>query len=529
MTVCLAMILLAVAHRLAHVLSNLVLIRAGAQVVLQLRCAAWDRLQRLSIAYHDRTRVGESLYRVAYDAHAAQTLLCTAVVPVISGVLILVGVLVVMLRLDVLLTLLTMSIAPLFWFVIRLFGRRINAYSQRYHQSESALVSGVQETLSSMRAVQAFTLEWESGQRFRTQAGESLAANWRLTQAQLWFAACVGLVMTLGTGAVIWVGAHRVLDGRLLLGDILVFLAYLGMLYQPMNAFSQSASIAQSAGAQLRRVFEVLDTEPEVRDRPGARRPAVVRGRIEFDGVTFAYEPARAVLQEIDLVADPGDIVAIVGHTGAGKTTLASLLMRFYDPTQGRLRLDDHDLRDLELDWLRRQVGVVLQDPVLFSGTIADNIACGRAGATPAEIEDAARRAQAEEFIRALPHGYQTHLGERAVNLSGGQRQRLSIARALLKNAPILVLDEPTAALDTETEQALLGCLQELTRQRTTLIIAHRLSTVRFASQIVVLERGRIIERGGHETLLATDSAYRRLYRAQWGTTGEETPAAAGS
>jgi ATP-binding cassette subfamily B protein len=522
MAVCVMILVLAVVHRLAGMLGHMLLVRAGWHLVLQLRCTAFERLHRLSLSYHERTRVGESLYRVAYDAHAAQSLLSGAVVPITTGSLVLVGVVIVMLRLDPLLTLVTMIIAPLFLLTIRAFGNRIDELSKRYHQNESGLVSTIQESLSSIRAVQAFTLEPETGQRFREQATESRAANLRLTRTQFWFSGCVGLVMTIGTVAVIGIGAHGVVAGRLTLGDILVFLAYLGMLYQPMNAFSQSVTVAQTATAQLRRVFEIIDAIPDISDRPGAKPLETVRGEVEFRNVSFEYEPGRPALREVNLDVAPGQVVAIVGRTGAGKTTLASLLLRFYDPTKGAVLLDGHDLRDLPLAWLRQQVSVVLQDPIIFSSTIAENIAYGRPGATREQIEHAARRAQADEFICGLPQGYDTPLSERGVNLSGGQRQRLSIARAFLKNAPILVLDEPTSAVDAETEKALMEGVDDLAKDRTTFIISHRLSTVRLADLIVVLDGGRIVERGTHEELMRRETAYRRLYCSQWGS--EEEP-----
>jgi ABC-type multidrug transport system fused ATPase/permease subunit len=338
-----------------------------------------------------------------------------------------------------------------------------------------------------------------------------------MTQTQLAYSACAGLAVSVGTAAVVWIASHQVANGKLSVGDILIFLAYLGMLYQPMSTFSQSASVVQSANAQLRRVFEIIDAVPDIKDRPEAIALASVRGAVEFRSVSFHYNEESAVLRKVDLRAEPGQVLAIVGRTGAGKTTMASLLLRFYDPTDGSILLDGHDLRDLRLSWLRQQVSVVLQDPILFSTTIAENIAFGKPGASREQIIEAARMAQAHEFIHALPDGYDTILGERGVNLSGGQRQRLSIARAFLKNGPILVLDEPTSALDTHTEEALLACLRELMRGRTTFVIAHRLSTVRQADLIVVLDHGKVVETGNHRELMGRDSIYGAMYRSQWG------------
>jgi ABC-type multidrug transport system fused ATPase/permease subunit len=512
MGVVVGILVLAVLQQAFATASQLLLVRSGWRIVLGLRSRVMDHLHRLSLTYHDRTKVGESLYRIAYDTQAAQTVLSQGISPLVIAVVLLPGILGVMWWLDAGLAVAVMSFAPLFALTVHGFGLQIGARARAYHERESALVALVQETLSSIRAVKAFTLEpWTAG-RFGDEARRSMRESERLALYQLLFAASVGLLMAAGTAVVVWLGAARVARGSLYLGDVLVFLAYLGMLYRPVSSISSAVAALRTGSSQLRRVFELLDTTPEVRDRPGARRLSAVAGLVELDAVSYAYEPGRLVLRDVTLRVEPGQVVALAGRTGAGKTTLAALLVRFCDPVSGAVRLDGVDLRDLELTWLRQQVAVVLQDPILFSGTVRENIAYGRPGAGQDAIEDAARRAQAHEFIASLPQGYDTEIGERGVSLSGGQRQRLAIARAFLKNAPILVLDEPTSALDPETELAVLDAVHGLVRGRTTFIIAHRLAMVRHADTIVLLDQGRIVEQGSHQALLERSEAYRRLY-----------------
>jgi ATP-binding cassette, subfamily B, bacterial len=514
--VCLAILLLAAFHKLAQMISQLLLIRAGLKMVRHLRSRVSDHLHRLPLSYHDNAKIGDLVYRAAWDSYAAQSLLSQAVAPILTGVLILAGILFLMLRLDFTLTLIALCITPLFWLLIKSFGRAIERRSKRYHDQESAMYCTMQESLSSIRAIQAFTREKHIAERVDAEADRSMIFNQRLVFVQLAFTLCVGVAMAVGTAAIVYVGSRRVLQGRLSVGDVLVFLAYTGMLYTPISAFAQSSGVLQSARTQLARVFEILDVVPTISDNTHATIvPLTVKGRVEFKEVRFNYGRGPDVLCGLNATAEPGTIIAIVGRTGAGKTTLANLLLRFYDPTAGAVLLDGHDLRDLKLEWLRQHVSVVLQDAILFAGTIADNSAVGRAGASRAEIETAARRAQADAFIRALPDGYDTLLGERGVNLSGGQRQRIAIARAFLKDAPILILDEPTSALDAHTESALVAAMTSLMLGRTAFVIAHRLSTIRAADEIWVLDAGRIAERGTHEQLIQSDTLYRALYRTQ--------------
>lgn len=515
LSIALIMVVLGVIHKSLNLLSQLWMIHAGNRMVRELRIQALDQLYRLPLSYHDRSKVGDLLHRSAYDSYALQSLLSGVFVPVFSGVCIAIGVIVVMLRIDLTLTLITVATAPLLWLNIKSYESRIASYSKRFHESESALASNIQEALSSIRVIQAFTMEAGNNRRFTKQTDESVQANLTKSVAELSFSWVIGLIMTIGTAAVIWVGARAVISGDLYPGDILVFLAYLGMLYQPLNAFSQGAGVYHSAAAQVNRVFEILDEPVTIDDSPDAVAPGAVRGEIEFNLVSFSYVKDRPALENVSFRIAPGQVLALVGRTGSGKSTTASLLMRFYDPDSGSVLIDGHDLRSVKLSWLRSQVSIVFQEAFLFSATIRENIAFGKPDADDAEIELASRRAQADEFIEKLPEGYDTMLGERGVNLSGGQRQRLSIARAFLKDAPILILDEPTSALDPSTERELLGALEELMAGRTTIIIAHRFSTIRRADRIGVFEDGKMVEFGARNELMERHGAFYELAAMQ--------------
>lgn len=506
---------LGIAHKSLTMLSQLWMIHAGNRMVRGIRVQALEHLYRLPLGFHDRSKVGDLLYRTAYDSYALQSLLSGVLVPMFSGFFVSLGVVTVMLKTDVTLTLITVATAPLIWLNIKNHEQRIAKRAKKFHDSEGGLAAQLQESLSSVRVIQAFTMEEASTRGFADQADQSVRENLKKAAAELSFSWVIGVIMAIGTAAVVWVGADAVLSGRLYLGDILVFLAYLGTLYQPLNAFSQGAGVFHSASAQLARVFEILDEPLDVADLESGKIPARVEGELEFEGVSFTYEGDRPALQDVSLRVSAGQVLALVGRTGSGKSTIASLMLRFYDPSSGSVLLDGNDLRSLRLSWLRSKVSIVFQDAFLFSTTIRENIAMGNPCATEDEIRLAARRAQAEDFILQLPAGYDTALGERGVNLSGGQRQRLSIARAFLKDAPVLILDEPTSALDATTERDLLGALEELMKGRTTVIIAHRLSTIRRADLIGVLEGGRLMEFGTREELIGKRGRFHALVSAE--------------
>jgi ATP-binding cassette subfamily B protein/subfamily B ATP-binding cassette protein MsbA len=513
------MVLATVAIFFANSAADIVLtrtwVRVGQRMVYQLAGDLFAHLQRRSLLFHSRNSVGDSMSRITGDSwcvyKAVESLLFT---PVFS-LLMVVGIVVVMVELDPWLTLLAVGVAPFMAGTAFLLGRPIRRAARTRREIDGRLQSHVQRTLSCLQVVRAFAQEEREDHRFADCTGAVLQNQRRLALATGLYSLVSGLIMTLGTGAVLWTGAHHVLAGQLSIGSLVVFLAYLASLQKQLKSLTTIYSTLQEISVGVERVLVLLEADLEVKDRPGAALLAKPCGHVRLENVTFGYEPGRAVLHDVSLEVLPGETVAIVGPTGAGKTTLVSLVARFFDPWEGQVRIDGHDVRDLQLRSVREQVALVLQEPFLFPFTIAENIAYGRPGASRLEVETAARAARLHDFILKLPEGYDTVIGERGINLSGGERQRLSIARALLKDAPILILDEPTSALDAHTEKLLLEALQQLVRHRTTFIIAHRLSTVRSADRIVVLREGRLVESGTHAHLMEHGGHYARLHETQ--------------
>jgi ATP-binding cassette subfamily B protein/subfamily B ATP-binding cassette protein MsbA len=486
----------------------------GQRMTFNLATDLFAHLQRLSVLFHTRRQVGDLIARVTGDSWCVNTMVTDAIVPAVQALVTLVAMFAVMWQLQPTLTLLALGVAPFFVIVIKVLGGPIKERNREQRDLEGSMMSVVEQSLSSVPAIQAFTREEHEVRRFRSFADRTVVAYVRSTVAGLWFELFAGLITTLGTAGVIYVGAELALRGELTPGTIIVFLSYLSSLYEPLNSIAQTAPTIQGAAAEADRVAEILEIEPEISDRRGARE-ARVGGPIRFAGVTFGYEPGRPVLHDVSFEALPGDTIAIVGPTGAGKTTLMNLLVRFFDPWEGSIAIDGIDLRDMRHGSLRRQIGMVLQDPFIFPVTVAENIAYGRPDAGRAEIEAAARAANAHAFVARLPDGYDTLVGERGATLSGGEKQRLSIARAFLKDAPVLILDEPTSALDARTEGALLDALERLMRGRIAFVVAHRLSTIRAATRILVLDEGRIVESGSHLELLELGGLYASLYRRQ--------------
>ncbi len=489
----------------------------GQRFVFVLRRNLFAHMQRLSLRFHDRQRTGDLITRLTSDIQALRDVVSNGSILLVSNGCLLVGMVAMMVWLNWQFALAALSVAPLlFWTVFR-YTSRIKAAARDARVSDGLLASVAQETLASIRIVQGLAQEDQQIERFQVQNADSLRAYLEAIRYQARVAPQVDFLAALGLAVVMWYGATRVLAGVLTTGDVVVFFAYVTNLYSPMKALSRLSSSFARAGVAADRIAEVLRVRSEVVEAEGAPAAPRFAGRIEFRDVSFGYNAGQPVLSHVDLIVEPGTTLAIVGATGAGKSTLVSLIPRLYDPAAGAVCIDGEDVRRFTVQSLRDQISLVLQDSLLFSGSIRENIAFGRPDAGDEEICRAARTANAEEFILQLPDGYDTVVAERGSTLSGGQKQRIAIARAILRDAPILILDEPTSGLDAASEQTVLAALQVAAAGRTTLTIAHRLRTVRFADRIIVLERGRIVEEGEHRELLGRRGRYAALCELQTG------------
>ena len=521
-----AEVIVFLAGTLAGMASDFASLKLGQQMTWTMATDLFRHLQRLSLIFHTRRAVGDLIERVTDDCYSIDTLVTGALLPAFSALASLIAVFVIMWALQWELALLALGVIPVIVLTVRFFGRPMKERSRESRDSEGRMAAVVEQTLNAIPAIQAFTRERHQEARFREHADQTVTAYVRSTFAGMWFGLFTGLVTTLGTAAVLYVGGTLALEGKVTAGTLVVFVSYLASLYDPVNSLAETAQTVQHAAAETDRVMEILEIEPAVQDQPGAvDRP--LSGAIRYEHVTFGYDPEVAVLRDVSLTADPGEVLAIVGPTGAGKTTLVSLLVRFFDPWEGRITIGGRDIREFTLQSLRSQIALVLQDPYIFPITIAENIAFGRPEASREDVVAAAQAANAHDFIERLPAGYDTVVGERGATLSGGEKQRLSIARAFAKDAPVLILDEPTSALDARTEGFLLEALERLMAGRITFVVAHRLSTIRRADEIIVLDRGRIIEQGSHAQLLETDGLYSSLYRQQMDLAEHDAPAVA--
>jgi len=505
-------------------LYNYFSIKTGLRGLTRVRNEVFQKLLGLSLQFHHGAPSGDVIYRASWDTYAFQTYFQQGWITFLTALVSLLMMVGVMARLNLRLTLIALGTVPFLLLVIQRFGSRMSARGKLAQQADSRVTSLVQENITALQVIQSYT--GEPGEIRRFEAQTRVAERTRLAQhgAEVLYGLAITAVFASGTAAIVWQGAEEVVRGSLTVGQLLIFTAYLAQLYEPLNQLSHVGATLSSAAAGMSRVFELLDAPEEIVSSPGARRirradePAsgqpemVLRGEIKFSGVHFAYRPGQEVLRGIDLVIKPGESVALIGPSGAGKTTLVNLVARFFDPSQGTVFLDGFDLKTLRVPDLRARMAMVLQEPILLTATISENIAYAKPDASLEEIQAAARAAQAEEFIRRLPDQYDTMVGEGASRLSVGEKQRLSLARAFLKNAPILLLDEPTSALDRESEQLVVRALEQLMRGRTTLMVAHRLATIRSASRIVVFADGRIMETGTHEELVCQGKYFARLH-----------------
>ena len=513
---CVGMVVVHFGAGVLTLLHNYTAIRIGQDMVNDLRGALYAHLQRLSLAFHSRQRVGDLLYRITADSFAVQTMIMNGALPILSALVLLAGMLVVLFPLDPALTVLALTVVPVLFALIALFNRKIVEIAGDVRATESRVYSLVQWAMSSIKLVQAFTKEEEEHRRFMGASRESLQATLRLYSWQTLYSGTVNLVIAAGTAIVVFAGAQAVISGTLSVGQLIVFISYLAQLYAPINQITQSWGLIAGARVGARKVFEILDTEPDLKDGTRNFPPSGARGEVAWSGVYFRYRTDTPILTGIELKVPAGTKIAVVGPTGAGKSTLLGLLPRFYDPSAGSVAIDGIEVREYTLRSLRSQIAMVLQPPLIFPLSVRDNIAYGRPGADDAAIEQAARLAQVDDLIASLPAGYDTLLGKSGTSLSEGEKQRITIARALLREAPILILDEPTSALDVTTEALVMAGIEELMAGRTTFVIAHRLSTVQRCDRIVVLRGGVIVEQGTLPELLRLDGFFAEYYRIQF-------------
>jgi len=465
----------------------------GEKLVLEFRGQLFRHVQRLSLSYHDTKGTTDSTYRIQYDAPSIQWVLVNGVTPFITSAFTLIGMIVVTARIDDQLAFVALAVSPGLFLLARASSHRLRSRWYQVKAVQSQAMSVVQEVLAAVRVVKAFGQEDREQKRFLQHASRGVRGQMELAFLEGGFDLLVGLTIAVGTAAALVIGVFHVQSGTLTLGTLLMVMVYLAQLYGPMETITKKMADLQASLASAERVFALLDELPEVAERPGARSISRASGAVAFQNVSFAYDKNHAVLHDVSLEIRPGTRVGIVGTTGAGKTTLVSLLTRFYDPTAGRILLDGVDLRDFRIADLRNQFSIVLQDPVLLSSSIAENIGYARPGASQREVMVAAELANVHQFIIRLPDGYQTQVGERGMRLSGGERQRIALARAFLKDAPILILDEPTSAVDAATEAGIMEAIERLLPGHTTFVIAHRPSTLRGCDLILVIDHGRLL------------------------------------
>jgi len=483
-------------------------------MVLDLRSDLFNHVQRLSLTFHDQRQTGQLMSQINNQA-ASMGNIVMVIPPVAESLMTLVGMLVISALIDWELALLSLVVVPLLFWSFGVYGKRIVPRLQRVQQLEWRSLSIVHEAMAMLRVIVSFGREDYEHGKFKEQGKVAVDERVKLTVSQSLYTLGVQTASAAGLSLILGVGAWHVMNGKLSVGELIVVLTYMASVYQPLEQLSTTVGMIHEELVQFNASLSLLDMEPEVKEKPDAIALDRVQGWVAAEGVSFAYSSRKRTLEDVSFRVAPGERVAVVGHTGAGKSTLMSLLIRFYDPKEGRIAFDGIDLRDVTLASLREQISVVLQDPLLFSGSIAENIRYGHLEASDEEIEIAARAANCHDFISRLPDGYDTVLGERGAHISGGERQRIAVARAFLRDAPILILDEPTSSIDSKTEDVILDSLEDLMEGRTSFMIAHRLSTVRHADQILVMQDGRVVERGTHEDLVDRGGVYTGLHQAQ--------------
>lgn len=495
---------------------NYLMSYVGQSVIIDIRAAVFKKLQRLSVSFYDKNKTGTIMSYVTNDVNALQSAMVENTIEMITEGFILIGSVVAMIYLDWRLTLFTVCTFPVVLWFMEFFGKKIRKTGGRIQECTADITSVLQESVASARVIKSFVREDYEVDRFDVENKANFRANMKNAQLMATLTPVVELVAAIGVTMIIWYGGNNVINGMITAGSLVAFLTYAVNISNPIKRLTRVIGNIQKALAAAQRVFMIIDMPEEIAESRDAKQLPEVSGKVEFQNVSFAYNDKGNVITDLSFSVKPGEVIAIVGPSGAGKSTIANLLPRFYDVNKGDIKIDGHSVREVTLDSLREQVGIVPQETMLFNGSVYNNILYGRLDATKEEIEAAAKAANAHDFIMQLTDGYETKLGDRGVNLSGGQRQRIAIARAILKNPRILILDEATSALDTESERVVQEALDRLMVGRTSFVIAHRLSTVKNADKILVLEKGNLVESGTHDELLALDGLYAHLYKIQY-------------
>lgn len=495
---------------------NYLMSYVGQSVIIDIRAAVFKKLQRLSVSFYDKNKTGTIMSYVTNDVNALQSAMVENTIEMITEGFILIGSVVAMIYLDWRLTLFTVCTFPVVLWFMEFFSQKIRKTGGRIQECTADITSVLQESVASARVIKSFVREDYEVDRFDVENKANFRANMKNAQLMATLTPVVELVAAIGVTMIIWYGGNNVINGTITAGSLVAFLTYAVNISNPIKRLTRVIGNIQKALAAAQRVFMIIDMPEEIAESRDAKQLPEVSGKVEFQNVSFAYNDKGNVITDLSFSVKPGEVIAIVGPSGAGKSTIANLLPRFYDVNKGDIKIDGHSVREVTLDSLREQVGIVPQETMLFNGSVYNNILYGRLDATKEEIEAAAKAANAHDFIMQLTDGYETKLGDRGVNLSGGQRQRIAIARAILKNPRILILDEATSALDTESERVVQEALDRLMVGRTSFVIAHRLSTVKNADKILVLEKGNLVESGTHDELLALDGLYAHLYKIQY-------------